>query len=329
MTTAEEIIRLHGDLTGTRRLDTEYAWYRKLITASDTVIQRVLHLCQYDTSPVSMNLLGLCYRFVIRSPDNAVEWFRRSAEMGNSEGMNHLATSYVHGEGVARDQAEALKWLQKSASLGNSNAMSEIGFHYHNLGTAEGRITALEWFRKSAGLDNPFAMFFLGTCHEETGDEEALAWYSKSADLGHPDAMIKLAKRAEKDGDESVALRWYERSNEVSIYPNERRHHLDDFLRRMGPLPGVSGVRYYYDTYLSGSHDEQQSRLRQLGSFIGGDISIFLLGRWLESEERNRKQMEEIELLKVQVEALRTEVDFRPGGSGFDRAKADFEALQR
>ena len=49
-----------------------------------------------------------------RSETGAAEWFRKSAEGGDSEGMFLYAFTLAKGEGVAQDFEEAYYWLLKS-----------------------------------------------------------------------------------------------------------------------------------------------------------------------------------------------------------------------
>ncbi len=52
-----------------------------------------------------------------------MKWYRKGAEAGNSDAMNHLGACYENGIGVKKDEKEAVKWYRKGAEAGNSNAM--------------------------------------------------------------------------------------------------------------------------------------------------------------------------------------------------------------
>src|ERR1035438_3990520 len=49
------------------------------------------------------------------NPDKAVYWYRRSAEMGDNEGMFALSGIYLDGQFVPPDLNESIKWLEKAA----------------------------------------------------------------------------------------------------------------------------------------------------------------------------------------------------------------------
>lgn len=44
------------------------------------------------------------------NPDEAVQWFRRAAEVGHTAAQHSLAVRYENGQGVAKDPEEAVRW---------------------------------------------------------------------------------------------------------------------------------------------------------------------------------------------------------------------------
>ncbi|MBR3688065.1 MAG: sel1 repeat family protein, partial [Lentisphaeria bacterium] len=66
--------------------------------------------------------LGNCYFNgwgVEENKEEAVKWYRKAAEQGNTYAMAALSGCYMLGEGVNENKAEGIKWLRKSAKLGN------------------------------------------------------------------------------------------------------------------------------------------------------------------------------------------------------------------
>ena len=53
----------------------------------------------------------------------AIKWFTKSAENGNTQAQYNLAVMYENGEGIKENMEEALKWYKKSAELGNEEAI--------------------------------------------------------------------------------------------------------------------------------------------------------------------------------------------------------------
>ena len=65
--------------------------------------------------------------------------------------MHNIALAYENGKGVDRNLATALDWFRKSANAGDTAAMVRLGFAYKNgEGVAVDYVQALQWFRKAA-----------------------------------------------------------------------------------------------------------------------------------------------------------------------------------
>ena len=53
--------------------------------------------------------------------NEAVKWYRKSAEQGNAPAQNNLVDCYEYGRGVPIDIEEAKKWHQRFLSNKNRN----------------------------------------------------------------------------------------------------------------------------------------------------------------------------------------------------------------
>ena len=65
-------------------------------------------------------------RGVERNDREAIRWFRRSADQGNSYGQADLGWMYENGRGVQRDRVEAVRWYRRAAEQGNSWAQEQL-----------------------------------------------------------------------------------------------------------------------------------------------------------------------------------------------------------
>lgn len=63
----------------------------------------------------------------------AIRLFRDIAAEGDAAAQYNLGYMYANGMGVARDQAEALGWFRRSADLGDSDAQLAVGLAYLRL----------------------------------------------------------------------------------------------------------------------------------------------------------------------------------------------------
>jgi hypothetical protein len=170
----------------------------------------------------AMNELGYIYQHgysVSRDGAKAVEWYTKSANLGNEYAMYNLGYIYMYGDGVAQDYAKAMEWYIKSANLGYSRAMNSIGYMYKNgQGVAQDYTKAMEWYMKAVNLGESGAMYNLGYmfAHGQGVAQDytkAMEWYTKAANLGETVAMNSIGYMYENGQgvaqDYTKAMEWY------------------------------------------------------------------------------------------------------------------------
>jgi TPR repeat protein len=89
----------------------------------------------------------------------AVALYRRSAAQGYPEGQFGLATMYLKGEGVARNNAEAVKLLTSAAEQGHGQSAALLGSAYLNgdLGLEKDPAQGRTWLEQAAAAGDPSA----------------------------------------------------------------------------------------------------------------------------------------------------------------------------
>lgn len=113
-------------------------------------------------SPWAMNEKGDDYyngrNSVSKDYQQAVSWYRKAADAGDSYGMFNLGFMYQHGYGVTQDYQQAISWYRKAADAGNNYGMLYMGIMYENgYGMGKDSQQAISWYRKAAQLGNQFA----------------------------------------------------------------------------------------------------------------------------------------------------------------------------
>jgi hypothetical protein len=152
----------------------------------------------------------------------AVKWYRKAADQGNSMAQFNLGYIYANGEGVRKDVAEAVKWYRKAADQDDASALAMLGRMYdYGEGVRQDDDEALKWTRKAADQGHAKAQFVLGTryengrgVHQDTA--EAVKWFRKAADQGDADAQFRLGL-AYNEGigvqqDFSEGVKWYRKA---------------------------------------------------------------------------------------------------------------------
>lgn len=56
----------------------------------------------------------------------AVAWYRKAAELGNTDAMYNLGVILQAGSGIAKNETEAVAWYRKAAEAGNVAAMYNL-----------------------------------------------------------------------------------------------------------------------------------------------------------------------------------------------------------
>lgn len=82
----------------------------------------------------------------------AFEYYMKSAKQGYDLGMLWVGNFYLYGQpgAVDRDIYEARKWYEKSAELGNTHAMVHLAELYiEGIGVVKNITTAYSWFKKA------------------------------------------------------------------------------------------------------------------------------------------------------------------------------------
>ena len=155
----------------------------------------------------------------------AMNWFRKAAALGDSDAMFTIGGLYYEGNGVKKNYQEAMNWFRKAADGGHATSMLAIGLlHYEGEGVKQDYKEAMNWYRKAADLGNADAMCSIGSLYED-GDgveqdyKEAMNWYRKAADSGKTDAMCSIASLYEEgngvEQDYKEAMNWYRKAADL------------------------------------------------------------------------------------------------------------------
>ncbi|HEX8490631.1 MAG TPA: tetratricopeptide repeat protein, partial [Chthoniobacterales bacterium] len=156
-------------------------------------------------------LLGQKFGLEFRSPDEkkAAEWAQKALASGlvaKAAAKNHraeyeLATMYLQGTGVARDNAKAAEFFERAANHGDSDAKRALGFlHMGGHGVEKNYKTAERYFQEAAADRIAPAELFLGMLYHG-GEKDipkdharAAEMFRKASDQGLTAAHEQLGK---------------------------------------------------------------------------------------------------------------------------------------
>ena len=191
---------------------------------------------------------------VEQDPEKAAYWYRKEAELEDSEGAFNLGLLYAKGFGVERDFEQAAEWMEKAvawgdpdgagpakqyramaenlkkAEAGDAAAMYELAGGYMTLGGSLDQAGAgadyaesLKWAQKAVDAGNANGCWVLALAYEhgrgvETDDEKAIAFYKQGAEGGSAACQHSYACRLLKgegvEEDAAQALGLLEQSAE-------------------------------------------------------------------------------------------------------------------
>jgi len=131
-----------------------------------------------------------------RSNPNAIDYFRRSAELGFAPAQVVLAYFYDTGRAVTADPREALEWDRKAAQQDDPLAQWLVGrIIYAGLVPPRDLNEAQTWLEKSSSRGDPFAEYLLGRIALERNDYVRSAnRFRQAAQQGLPQAQHALAQ---------------------------------------------------------------------------------------------------------------------------------------
>ena len=156
----------------------------------------------------------------------AMDWFRRAADLGDDNAMVIVGRMYDDGAGVEKSPAEARKSYDRAVQLtNNADALWCIAWQYRKgLGVKQDMKQAIAWFKKAADAGSVSAMGELGWFYSHSkavGIDygESLKWYEKAAENGDTKIMCILGNiyynGEGRPQDLEKAFQWYQKSAEA------------------------------------------------------------------------------------------------------------------
>lgn len=164
----------------------------------------------------------------------AIVWFRRSAQLGYPTALYQLGELFEQGRGLPKNMDSALQWYLKAALEGYQPAERKImeytqqqwgkasqreGIHYAEiLFILKQYSVAKQWYEKLSENGDGEAMCRLGDLYSlglgfSVDVKKGMEWYRKSADLGNPRGMFNMAAILDKaeptPENKAAALRYY------------------------------------------------------------------------------------------------------------------------
>ncbi len=191
----------------------------------------------------AQKMMGIMYDYghgVTADPEQALQWYIRSAEQGQTAVQYQVGAKYFKGESIPQDYTEAAKWWELAAAGGQVDAQFNLGLMYfRGLGVPQDDARASEFFQRAADQDHAHSQYSLAVMYAfargvEKNYAKALQWFLKAADKNVAQAQYNLGIFYENgygvDTDLVRAREWYERAAAQGL--DEARSKLDMLATR-------------------------------------------------------------------------------------------------
>ncbi|QDT64724.1 SEL1-like repeat protein [Calycomorphotria hydatis] len=152
------------------------------------------------------------------NPQDAIEWFRKSAAQNHTPGIGYLGICYLIGQGVAIDRQQGQESLTLAAETGDPYFMTVLAAYL-----AQGKYlpqdldASFQWYYRSALQNDPLAQREVAKVYLDAKEyDEARRWMRKAAELGDPDAQTHIGRwyynGFQVPKDFSLAIEWFQKA---------------------------------------------------------------------------------------------------------------------
>ncbi|KAG2209957.1 hypothetical protein INT47_003392 [Mucor saturninus] len=184
-----------------------------------------LHAASKQNHASALYYVGIYYYngsgTIARNLDLARDYFRRAAELGNTESIISYAQicygkvkeNTLPASEIERFLQESIRWYKKAAHLNHPTGLRELGRIY---GSKKDYKTSAEFYERAAKLNDALSTVILGGYYEnghgvKMNKETAASHYEKAIELGQPTALFAIAELYDKLKSFDKAYTYYER----------------------------------------------------------------------------------------------------------------------
>lgn len=184
-----------------------------------------LHAASKQNHASALYYVGIYYYngsgSIVRNLDLARDYFRRSAELGNTESI--ISYAQICYEKVKENALpateiegflqESIRWYKKAANSGHPTGLRELGRIY---GSKKDFKASAEYYEKAAKLNDALSTVILGGYYEnghgvKMNKQTAASYYEKAIELGQPTALFAIAELYDKLKTYDKAYTYYKR----------------------------------------------------------------------------------------------------------------------
>jgi hypothetical protein len=186
----DEHTKCWSQATYALHFDALHRWSEEAEREKRTAARRALS--DFDISALSPSEMSKKGKEAYEAQDYiaAMRFFKKGAELHDSESMIGMSWLYGNGRGVPQDETEALRWRKMAADNGNTTAMVSLGRDYEEGKTvSQDYSEAMRWYKMAADRNDVPAMTSIANLYKSgfgvaQNYAEAMHWLKMAANLG-------------------------------------------------------------------------------------------------------------------------------------------------
>lgn len=157
----------------------------------------------------------------------AIQWANRSAKAGNAKALELLGLAYYTGNGVSLDRAEAVQQFKKAAEIGSPSGQYNFAkMLIDGDGIPSDMVVGISWLTKASNAGNAYAQYDLGLQYEsgknvKRNQKLATELFGKASAQGHYLASEKMSAVAKDSGSKIASTNRGFKSSTEFTSPNE------------------------------------------------------------------------------------------------------------
>lgn len=152
------------------------------------------------------------------NPEKAAQWFKKAAAQGDMDAKMYMASSYIFGVGVKKNEDTARQYYIDSAKNGNPIAQYTLAKHFLDSRQMANKKLGLIWLNKAVQAGNPAALTKLAQLHlagqlVAKDPLSAQKLLDQAVSQNYAPAMMQLGKMALEEKDYPKALGWFQKAS--------------------------------------------------------------------------------------------------------------------
>lgn len=219
-------ILLVNGLSGSHDTSTALAWFRRASLSGDAHAMWMLGQMLYENKGLTEPIEDTD-RF-----KRAFEWFEKSGELGNENGIYRLGIMFEYGLGTPQDFSKAAKLYREASEKGNHDATYYLALMYtygRSPAMKQDMVEAGLLFKQCAAAEHPGCLFYMGRLCLE-----GQIYGNDQIGIDHEMAQYYLIKAvAMSRADDDIAQRARSMLSQLQRVVDRTQRQLSDIQRQM------------------------------------------------------------------------------------------------